>query len=576
MPNAKKYLVQKFDLGSTRAKADVILRSQETALTKAGNLVDLGFKDAADLLVEAAGSLYKAAPSLAVAGLTLGTAQMVLRSCGDQENANKLRDNIGASTEAAAFFVLVNGVLENLSHSFILAAPAFATVAAYDSAYSKLKPIYDYFRSENTLSQKRSDGLDIEANATDKREFDEKESDSGPSSFFTAAECEDIYSSFKKEDLVKTLNILERAKSLIDEDEMWIGLKKHQLAYQDNDLENNLKSRLECLIFELKENPTQINKLSQEDSGKTLRDSFEMIKAYAEVYENKNRASGVKQFLHEFCNHFARDAILLVEPSKESKSAAFYCRSYNGLVSFEERVKESLPHMPTGQQMFLAATVIGALYSASAIYKSATGEEEVYSDYVTNFPDHLFEWLHLDEMYQNMGGGAEITESFKDFFAGFNLAENSTHLGIVVAPFAAYAQMGSKMFDGITHAPANYLAYAADLTSSYVAATKAVVGSWFGKYNSTTFAPEVDIARVEEGVGVIIDPKIGSNLIDQSTQTDLLEEKKSDEEDVGQIYCGDSAKILSQFHKLPSTTPKLSRNKKIGKTHVHGPNCNHI
>jgi hypothetical protein len=139
------------------------------------------------------------------------------------------------------------------------------------------------------------------------------------------------------------------------------------------------------------------------------------------------------------------------------------------------------------------------------------------------------------------------------------------------------AQMGSKMFDGITHAPANYLAYAADLTSSYVAATKAVVGSWFGKYNSTTFAPEVDIARVEEGVGVIINPKIGSNLIDQSTQNDLLEEKKSDEEDVGQIYCGDSAKILSQFHKLPSTTPKnLSRNKKIGKTHVHGPNCNHI
>lgn len=141
MPNAKKYLVHKFNLGSTRAKADVILASQETALTKAGKLVDLGFKDAVDPLAEVAGSLYKAAPSLAVAGLTLGTAQMVLRSCGDQESANKLRDNIGASTEAAAFFVLVNGVLENLSHSFILAAPAFATVAAYDSACSKLKPI---------------------------------------------------------------------------------------------------------------------------------------------------------------------------------------------------------------------------------------------------------------------------------------------------------------------------------------------------------------------------------------------------------------------------------------------------
>lgn len=35
--------------------------------------------------------------------------------------------------------------------------------------------------------------------------------------------------SFKKEDFAKTLNILKRAKSLIDEDGMWIGLRKHQL-----------------------------------------------------------------------------------------------------------------------------------------------------------------------------------------------------------------------------------------------------------------------------------------------------------------------------------------------------------
>jgi hypothetical protein len=567
MPNAKKYLVHKFNLGSTRAKADVILASQETALTKAGKLVDLGFKDAVDPLAEVAGSLYKAAPSLAVVGLTLGTAQMVLRSCGDQENANKLRDNIGASTEAAAFFVLVNGVLENLSHSFILAAPAFATVAAYDSAYSKLKPIYDYFKSENGASQSQLLNLgDVEMQREDIEEVENE---------VERQEVEHQFSgSFKKEDLDKTLNILKRAKSLIDEDGMWIGLRKHQLAYQDNDLENNLKSRLESLIAELKENPAQINKLFQEDFGQTLRDSFKMIKAYFEVYEDKNPASGVKQFLHEFCDHFACDAILLAEPSKEAKSAAFYCRSYNGLVSFEERVKESLPHMPTGQQVLLAATVIGALYSASAIYKSATGEEEVYSDYVTNFPDHLFEWLHLDQMYQNMGGGAEITESFKDFFAGFNLAENSTHLGIAVAPFLAYAQMGSKMFDGITHTPANYLAYAADLTSSYVTATKAVVGGWFNKCNSTTFAPEVDVARVEENTD-FIDPEIGSNLIDQSTQTDLPEEKKSDEENVSPILCGDSTLMLSQF-QLPSTKPKnRSRDQKTIKAHMHGTGCNH-
>ena len=554
MPNAKKYLVEKFNLSSTRAKADVILASQETALTKARNLVDLGFKDAVDPLIEVAGSLYKAAPSLMAAGLLGGTAQMVLRSFGDQETANKLRNNIGASTEAAAFFVLVNGVLENLFHSFILAAPAFTAVAAYDSAYSKLKPIYDYYinstRSENEISQTSIINVD---------EFGANDSDDESlTSFVTAYESlphHEISKLPTQENSTKTLDILKRTKSLIDEDEMWIGLRKHQLAYQDNDLENNLKNRLQNLITASEENP---NQLSQEDFRQTLRDSFEMIKAYAEVYENKNPASGVKQFLHEFCDHFACNAILLAEPSKEAKSAAFYCRSYNGLVSFEERVKESLPHMPTGQQVLLAATVIGALYSASAIYKFATGEEEVYSDYVTNFPDHLFEWLHLDQMYQNMGGGAEITESFKDFFAGFNLAENSTHLGIAVAPFLAYAQMGSKMFDGITHAPANYLAYAADLTSSYVTATKAAIGNWFSNSKS---AVTVDLSS---DIKTTIDLEKGSVLEEKS------DEEKSDENNSQMVFCGDFDTISSKMN--PATRTKNRHNSK----HTHGPKCNHL
>ena len=595
MPNAKKYLVQKFNLSSTRAKAYVIWASKETALTRVGKLVDLGFKDAADSLVEAAGSVYKATPSLAISGLVLGTAQMVLRSLDDQESANKLRDNIGASTEAAAFFVLVNGVLENLSHSFILAAPAFATVAAYDN----LKPIYDYCRSKSDDSRIGSNNslgdvemqLKMQLENSDSENIGAIENGAGESK-----ESEPQFSgSFKKEDSDKTLNILKRAKSLIDEDGMWIGLRKHQLAYQDNDLENNLKSRLESLIAELKENPAQINKLFQEDFGKTLRDSFEMIKAYSEVYEDKNPASGVKQFLHEFCDHFTRDAILLAEPSKEAKSAAFYCRSYNGLVSFEERVRESLPHMPTGQQVLLAATVIGALYSASALYKASTGEEEVYSDYVTNFPDHLFEWLHLDQMYQNMGGGAELTESFKDFFAGFNLAENSTHLGIVVAPFAAYAQMGSRMFDGIKHAPANYLAYAADLTNSYVAATKAAVAGWFSNDNSIAAATEVGIAKVEDR------PKIERTIsLDRSPQSrefiqSLSGEKKSDEDvDYHQIPEAraatrieeDTLYDLETGEAIPAQQAQRdARRASIGaaiprttvrrNTHVHGPSCNH-
>ena len=549
----------------------------------------MGFKDAADSLVEAAGSVYKATPSLAISGLVLGTAQMVLRSLDDQESANKLRDNIGASTEAAAFFVLVNGVLENLSHSFILAAPAFATVAAYDSAYSKLKPIYDYCRS-------KSDASRIESNSLGDVEMQGGNIEAAENEFGGGQESELQFSgSFKKEDSDKTIKLLKRARSLINEDEMWLGLRKHQLAYQDNGLEKKLKSELELLIAELEKNETHINELLQVDFKQTLRDGFEILKSYAEVYKDKNPASGVGQFLNEFCDHFARDAILLNEPSKEAKSAAFYCRSYNGLVSLEERVKESLPHMPTGQQMLLAATVIGTLYSASAIYKAATGEEEVYSDYVTNFPDHLFEWLHLDQMYQNMGGGAELTESFKDFFAGFNLAENSTHLGIVVAPFAAYAQMGSRMFDGIKHAPANYLAYAADLTNSYVAATIAVVVGWFSKDNSITAAPEVDIAKVEDR------PKIERTVsLDRSSQSreliqSLSGEKKSDEDvDYDQILEARAATRIEEDDVLydletgeiisPQQAQRDPRRASIGAAvprttvrtpHVHGPSCNH-
>ncbi len=100
----------------------------------------------------------------------------------------------------------------------------------------------------------------------------------------------------------------------------------------------------------------------------------------------------------------------------------------------------------------------------------------------------------------------------------------------MVAPFAAYAQMGSIMFDGIKHAPANYLAYAADLTNSYVAATKAAVAGWFSNDNSIAAAPEVGIAKVEDR------PKIERTAsLDRSPQSresiqSLLGEKKSYED----------------------------------------------
>lgn|GEM_PF-3164153 len=552
MPDAKKYLVKKFNLDSTRAKADVIIATRESVLKKAGDLVDLGFKDTVDPLLEISQSVYTAAPSLAVAGLTLGTAQMILRSAGDQESANKIRDNIGASTEAAAFFVLVNGVLENLSHSFILAAPALATVAAYDKAHPSLKRIYDYFKVAAVQEPERSgpgeELIEIEVGGV---EEDEAE----------------ILGSFSNHN--QAINLLQRAESLINEDQMWLGLRKHQLVYADNCLEVELKSKIRNLIAAATENPSQLNQLLQQEK-QTVCDSFSMLQAYLEVYRKDNPASGVDEFVKDFCDYFSRDAILLLEPSENARSAAFYCKSHAGLISFEERLKESLPHMPTGQQVLLAATVIGALYSASTIYKAATGEEEVYSDYVTNFPDHLFEWLQLDQMYQNMGGGAEATEAFKDFFAVFNLAENSTHLGIAVAPFVAYSQMGSKMFEGVIHKPINYLAYAADLTGSYILAANKMVSGWFEKKPATVFPSNIFQTQQADNLIDLVESK---KFADAETQTDLkAEEDKDSKDSAEEVYCGSGPQFLAQMQSQ-NMSFKGGRNKGIA--HKHGPSCKH-
>lgn len=512
MPDAKKFLVKKFDLSNTRAKANVILESRENALEKAGQIVDLVFKDAVDPLVEAAGSVYKATPSLGMIALGLGTAQLVLRACDYQESANHLRDNIGAATEAGSFFVLVNGVLENFSHSFILAAPAIASVAAYDKG---LKPIYDY-----CLQKRSSSTIDHHHDHNHDHHHDHHHHDIESNTINTG--------SFEINEHDKTVQLLKKAESLINEDEMWIGLRKHQLAYQDNNLETVLKDGIHHLITELEDDPTQMNSLLQSGFQQTLRDSFEMLRTYAQIYEKKNPAHGVSKFIDEFCDHFARDALLLIEPSKDVKMAAFCCRLYEGLVTFEERIRESLPHMPTGQQVLMAASVIGGLYASSEIYQSITGQKEEYSDYVTNFPDHLFEWLQLDQMYDNLGGGAAMTEYFKDFFAKFNLAENSTHLGIAAAPFAVYSKMGSKMFDGMTHTPLNYLAYAADLTSSYISSTKETMAGWFGNNYASppTRQNTTEIEIIEEDLKSIDDQTINHDPSNKPNNNSLEMTKK--------------------------------------------------
>jgi hypothetical protein len=545
--DAKKYLTNKFSLNSTKAKAEAILATQESMVQKARDLVNLGWRDLSDPLVASAGSLVKASPSLAMSGLTLGTAQLILRSFDQQSAANLVRDNIGASTEAAAFFVLVNGVLENLSHSFILAAPAFTGVVAYDSAQKNLKKIYDYYAAK-PQNEAVDEIVDLEM---------------APISLVENSEENFVQGSFFESK--KAVNILKKIQPLLHEKEMWQGLRRRQLAYQDNDLEADLKNKIASLIGSLEEFPQKINQFLRQDFNQSLNDAFAMLKAYEEVYQDKNPGSSISKLCEEFCDVFSRDAILLTAPSDNAKMAAFCLRSEAGLVSFEERVKESLPHMPSGEQVLLAATVIGALFSAREIYKAATGEEEVYSDYVINFPDHLFKWLELEQMYENMGGGAELTERFKDFFAGFNLAENSTHVGIAVAPIAAYLQVGSKMFENIHHAPANYLSYAADVAGSYADKMK----SWFQTKNAA-IVPEISVENLGESEA-FVDLEKSERFADASTQT---EEKKVDSENSAALFCGSGEDFLAQFPKQnQGLIPKSG--KRIFTPHVHGPNCGH-
>ncbi len=546
MSDAKNYLIEKFQLRSTKDKAKTILESHQSTYNKARQMLNLGWQDSVEPLVEIAGSARKAMPSLIVVGMILGTLQLFLRAAEDQKTANAVRDNIGASTEAMAFFVLVNGVLENLSHSFILAAPAFAGTLAFDKAKSGLEEIYKYCAQ---LTQGETQNIQVQEGDVDLEVGEEQIEISG--SFY---------------DHKKALKILQELRPLFHENEMWRGLRKRQLAYQDNKAEERLKSEIDSLIGEIVKNPREINALFRRDYNQSLNDIFLMLRAYEQVYNKENSGSDLGKLTNEFCDFFARDGVLLSQPSKDVKNAALLLKIDAGLVSFEERIAESLPHMPTGEQVFLAAVVIGSLLLASAIYEKVTGQKEVYSDYVTNFPDHLFRWLQLEEMYKNMGGGAELTEGFKNFFAGFNLAENSTHLGIAAAPFFIYAQQGSKMFENLHHEPINYLHYAFDLVGEQANKISGLISH---KNLTVPFSPDLsqknenqiefgEIVKTENNVGV---------------QTDFVDTKVEAKADPDQIYCGSAADLLKQFSVPNSVQPKSGQ--RVFSRHVHTSNCNH-
>lgn len=574
MPDGRDYLVNQFGLHRTWKKIERIRANGSNLLKQSRDIVNLTWKTCIDLFIGATKSGYKVCPSFFYTFCIVGAIGLVFRSIGDQKSADSLRNNMGASAELAAFFLVVNGVLENLSHSLILAAPAFIAVAVYDKTYVEFKKIYNFF-SHNAESAKNTLVARDSGNEFD-RSID-RDIDLGID-LEAGLNTNMINGSFCRTDAEEVGNILKRTQSFLNENEMWAGLRKWQAAYQDNPVESELKDAIQNLIDELHTSPASINALLQQDFNQALNDSHALLTAYADVYQKKNPGSSIHQLLHDFCDTFARDGILLAPPSNNAKIAAFYCRAHFGLIAFETRLQASLPHAPSGEQVVLAMAAIVMLFAGSAIYEKVTGHKEMYTTYATNFPDHIFDWLQLDTLYANLGGGAEIADIFKELFAGFNLFENSTHLGIAIAPLIAYLQMGSRMFEGLHHQPANFLAYLGysliNSVNEMVKTRNAFPDHLPPSSPQSLSAPAVAMDDVENNI-----------VIDQNTAEERgpeLEEKGVEEEKLDQnfMFCGSGPEFFAQFQNQQNgqnLAGKLasSKKKRFRPVHQHGKNCQH-
>ncbi len=447
--NPRQHLRKRFDLiENFQHRREAIWNLQESVFEKSLKIIDIGFQDfVVEPASKAAQTAYRHTPSLAMIALTLGTAQMIMRASDNQNSANNLRDNIGATTEMAAFFILANGILENLSHSLILAAPAYVATGIYDRFYRAIK---GEETSQNPATQTHQENPQF-------NQFG-------------------VFRTYDDE-----IGVLQKMDEYLQQDQLWEGLRKRQLAYEDNPIESQLKQSCAHLISKLKSEKNFGDYYITKKYAQSLADMSLLLNSYQQVYTKKGEDFSIKSDLENFAEVFSMYGVFLKEPSKEAVAAEFCLRAHHQMVNFDERISSSLPHMPSGRQFLLAASVIAAIYSAKEIYSVITGEEETATDYVTNFPDYFFQWLQLDEMYQNIGGGVEFTEIFKEFFSRFNLAENSTHLGITIAPFVSYLQSGSKMFDGLGHRIVNNSAYVIDLFKSYNEAFGKVFSRCFGK-----------------------------------------------------------------------------------------------
>ncbi len=458
----KKYLLERLNIAdySFYEKTKVLRKLEDSVYEESLKIVDVFFADfVVDPASKAGKNLYQNLPSLANIALLLGTAMMILRVCDQQNTANNLRDNVGATTEMVAFFILANGILENLSHSLILAAPAYIATGLYDGIYRTIhRQNQNTIISTDSKSEEKSDDVEQQNSRAGNSRIHFRQSPSLNDDIFCgeAKESQKTY--------VAEIKALEKVQEYLQQDELWEGLRKRQLAYKDNPIENDLKINCNQLIQGLLSNVINERDIAHEYCA-TFSDIALLLKSYQNVYEKKSSDFQIKETLENFFEVFSPYGVFLQQPSKHAFAAQFCMKAHHQMVSFEDRIVESLPHLPSGRQFLLAAVVVAGIYSLKEIYSAITGQEETATNYVTDFPDYLFSWLQLGQMYENLGGDATISQSFRDFFAKFNLVENSTHLGIVVAPFFAYQQLGSKMFDNVGHQAANmqsYFAHSAD------------------------------------------------------------------------------------------------------------------
>ena len=486
----RKHLRKRFNLDENfQQRREAIWNLQESVFERSLKIADIGFRDfIAEPASRAAQIAYRNTPSLPTIALTLGTAQMIMRAADYQNSADNLRDNIGATTEMAAFFILANGILENLSHSLILAAPAYVATGFYDSLYRAI-------RGEQTRQN-----LPTQTHHEDPQ--------------FNPIGVSRTYND--------EITALQKMQEYLQQDQLWEGLRKRQLAYQDNQIELQLKQSCADLISKLQSQKPFGDYYITKEYVQSLADMSLLLNSYREVYDKNGEDFSIKSDLENFAEVFSLYGVLLKEPSKDAVAAEFCLRAHHQMVNFDERISASLPHMPSGRQVLLAASVIAAIYSAKEIYSAITGEEETATDYVTNFPDHLFSWLQLGQMYENLGGDSTLSESFRDFFSSFNFVENSTHLGIAVAPFFAYQQFGSKIFDDVMHQAGNFKAYLQHSADHYFQQLSSIFDKSRSKvYDNLEANEESDQRDLERGIELVDQEELEKkNALVLGSQTD--------------------------------------------------------